>query len=203
MEEKRYTVVQYGKPSKAYTLEELKLLKLQASDFVKEEGASDFQELRELPELSKLLAVEYQATEPQYFATLDVRLLAWAIDFFLAFAVYCILVLVPIIGFTLPEERLPLALAGLLALIPIQFLITLFMECSKYQGSPGKLILRIRVCDAHGQPISFAKSLLRNFGKVLGFLSFGLGFLLGFFNRKQQCWHDKLANTLVVKDRLI
>lgn len=203
MEEKRYSVVQQGKPSKAYTLAELKLLQLKASDFIKEEGADDFKELRELPDLSRLLSVKYRAAEPQYFATLDVRLLAWAIDFFLAFAIYCILVLVPILGFALPEQRLAWVLTGLLAIIPIQFLLSLFMECSKYQGSPGKMVLRIRVCDIQGSPIDFPKSLLRNMGKILGFLSLGLGFLLGFFNRKQQCWHDKLANTLVVKDRLI
>lgn len=203
MEEKRYLIVQQGKPSNPYKLAELRLLKLKASDFIKEEGAQDFKELRELPELSRLLEVEHQPAEPQYFATLDMRLLAWAIDLFLAFAVYCILVLVPIVGFSLPEQRLSLALTGLIMIIPIQFFITLFMECSKYQGSPGKMVLRIKVCDINGLPITFSKSLLRNIGKLLGFLSLGLGFLLGFFNRKQQCWHDKLANTLVIKDRLV
>ena len=203
MEEKRYLIVQQGKPSKPYSLTELRLLRLRASDFIKEEGAADFKELRELPELSRLLGVEYQVAEPQYFATLDVRLLAWSIDFFLAFAIYCILVLVPILGFALPEQRMTLALFGLIAIIPIQFFISLFMECSKYQGSPGKMVLRIKVCDINGLPITFSKSLLRNIGKLLGFLSLGLGFLLGFFNRKQQCWHDKLANTLVIKDRLV
>ena len=203
MEEKRYLIVQQGKPSKPYSLTELRLLRLRASDFIKEEGAADFKELRELPELSRLLGVEYQVAEPQYFATLDVRLLAWSIDFFLAFAIYCILVLVPILGFALPEQRMTLALFGLIAIIPIQFFISLFMECSKYQGSPGKMVLRIKVCDINGPPVTFSKSLLRNIGKLLGFLSLGLGFLLGFFNRKQQCWHDKLANTLVIKDRLV
>lgn len=203
VEEKRYLIVQQGKPSKPYSLAELRFLHLRASDFIKEEGTADFKELRELPELSRLLEVEYQAAEPQYFATLDVRLLAWAIDFFLAFAVYCILVLVPILGFAPPEQRMTLALLGLISIIPIQFFISLFMECSKYQGGPGKMVLRIKVCDVKGSPISFPKSLLRNIGKLLGFLSLGLGFLLGFFNRKQQCWHDKLANTLVIKDRLI
>lgn len=203
MEEKRYVIVEEGKPSKPYTLAELRLMSLKASDFIKEEGAGDFKEIHELPELSQLLAIEFQATKPQYFATLDIRLLAWAIDFFLAFAAYCILVLVPIIGFALPEQRVPLALMGLAVIIPIQFLVTLLMECSTYQASPGKLALRIKVCDINGLPINFSKSLLRNVGKLFGFLSLGFGFLIGFFNRKQQCWHDKLANTLVIKDRLI
>lgn len=203
VEEKRYLIVREGKPSKPYTLAELKLLQLKASDFVKEEGAEDFKEIRELPELSQLLAIDYQTAEPQYFATLDVRLLAWTIDFFLSFAIYCILVLVPIIGFTLPEQRVSFALIGLVSIIPIQFLVTLFMECSRYQGSPGKMVLRIKVCDMHGLPIKFPKSLVRNIGKILGFFSLGLGFFIGFLNRKQQCWHDKLANTLVIKDRLI
>jgi len=29
------------------------------------------------------------------------------------------------------------------------------------------------------------------------------GYLYSFLNKKQQCWHDIAANTLVVKDRLI
>jgi len=199
----QYYVVRGGRPAGPYSLQELKLLNLKSSDFVKEVGAEDFKEIRELPELSQLLSIKYQAALPQYFASMDTRLLAWLIDFFLAFAVYCFLILLPILAFTTNPERIQYVLAGLLAIFPIQFISTVFLECSKYQGSIGKFILRIKVCDMQGLPIHFSKSLFRNICKLVGFLSLGIGFFAGFFNRKQQCWHDKLANTLVVKDRLI
>jgi uncharacterized RDD family membrane protein YckC len=31
----------------------------------------------------------------------------------------------------------------------------------------------------------------------------GVGYLLNFFNKKQQCLHDMIAGTLVMKDRLM
>jgi len=198
----KYFIVQEGKPRGPFTLEELKLLNLKSNDFVKEEGSEDFHEIHELPELSKLLSVKHEITLPQYFATMDIRLLAWTIDFFFAFALYCIFILLPILAFTTGSTRTMYVLIGLLAIFPIQFISTIFLETSKYQGTIGKLILRIKVCDTKGLPISFARSLWRNICKIIGFLSLGIGFIVGFFSRKQQCWHDKLANTLVIKDRL-
>ena len=203
MNSQKYYVVQGGKPEGPFSLEELKQLDLKSNDFVKEEGAADFHEIHELPELSRLLSVKHEITLPQYFATMDIRLLAWSIDFFLSFALYCIFILLPILAFSSGSERTLYVIVGLLAIFPIQFISTVILECSKYQGTIGKLILRIKVCDTKGLRISFVRSLWRNICKLFGFLSLGIGFFVGFFSRKQQCWHDKLAHTLVVKDRLI
>lgn len=183
-------------------MEELKSFNLKSSDFVKEVGSDDFHEIHELSELSKLLSLKHEITIPQYFATMDIRLLAWAIDFFFAFALYCIGILLPILAFTTGSTRTMYVLIGLLAIFPIQFISSVFLEASKYQGTIGKLILRIKVCNTKGLPIGFARSLWRNICKILSFFSLGIGFFAGFFSRKQQCWHDRLADTLVVKDRL-
>jgi uncharacterized RDD family membrane protein YckC len=198
----KYFVVREGKPEGPFSLEELKQFNLKSDDFVKKEGTADFHEIHELPELSELLSIKHEITKPQYFATMDIRLLAWAIDFFLAFSLYCIFILLPVLAFTSGLTRTIYAIAGLLAIFPIQFLSSIFFECSKYQGTIGKYILRIKVSDTKGLPITFARSLWRNICKILGFLSLGIGFFVGFFSRKQQCWHDKLAHTLVIKDRL-
>jgi uncharacterized RDD family membrane protein YckC len=77
------------------------------------------------------------------------------------------------------------------------------MESSKKQATLGKQLLGIKVSDEQGRRISFGQSLLRNLGKWLSTLTMGLGYLFGFFDRKQQCLHDKLAGTLVVKERLL
>ena len=67
--------------------------------------------------------------------------------------------------------------------------------------SPGKMILRLRVIDTGGQPAGFWKMALR---EVIGKFVSGLVFYLGYFwiiwDKDQQGWHDKIANTLVVAE---
>ena len=178
-------------------------MQLKPSDFLKATGAKDFKELREIPELCDLLSITYQPTLPQYFATMDMRLLAWAIDFLLSFAIFCVLIFLPILLFSSPENKLQLTLTGLLAVIPIHFFMSVFMESSAKQGSFGKNLLNIKVCDTQGLRISLGRAFVRNLLKVTGIISLGLGFFMGFLDKRQQCWHDKLAGTLVIKDRLI
>jgi uncharacterized RDD family membrane protein YckC len=42
----------------------------------------------------------------------------------------------------------------------------------------------------------------RNLAKIFSVLTFFIGYLLSFFNKEQQCLHDMIAGTLVMKDRL-
>ena len=66
-------------------------------------------------------------------------------------------------------------------------------------GTPGKLLLGIRVVDAqtHG-PLSAGRALGRGFACVLNLLSLGLGYLWLVLDPRHQALHDKLAGTLVV-----
>lgn len=201
--EQDFFVVINGKPSGPFSFQEIEKMKLKSTDFIKTPNSEDYRELHEIPELCDLLSVAYEPTRPQYFATMDLRLLAWAIDFLISFAIFCVCIFVPILLFSSEEDRFILVFIGLLAVFPIHFFMSVFMESSKKQGSFGKNILNIKVCDVRGVRISFGRSLLRNMLKLTEFLSLGLGFLMGFFDKKQQCWHDKLAQTFVVKDRLI
>lgn len=201
--ENAFFVVINGKPSGPFSFQEIEKMQLKPSDFLKTPGSKDFKELREIPELCDSLSIVYEPTRPQYFATMDMRLLAWAIDLLISFGVFCVFIFVPILLFASDESRLKMTLIGFLMIFPIHFFMNVFMESSKRQGSFGKSILTIKVCDSRGLRISFEKSLLRNLLKIIGFLSLGLGFFMGFFDKKQQCWHDKLAGTFVIKDRLI
>jgi uncharacterized RDD family membrane protein YckC len=63
--------------------------------------------------------------------------------------------------------------------------------------------MKIRVTDLDGGQIGYGKSLGRNLSKILSLAPFLIGYLYSFLNRKQQCFHDIIAGTLVVKDRLI
>lgn len=199
----RYYVVIKGRPEGPYSLDEIREMKLKPTDFVKPEGKGDFKEVREIAELSEQLNIRHQTTIPQYFATLDVRLLATAIDYFIALCAYAVIALIYIAGSINTQERIPMLLMGLLLIPIIKFLVSVATEGSAKQASIGKMLIGIKVTDMQGRPIGYALSFVRNIAKLIGIITLGLGFFSGFFDRKQQCLHDKIAGTLVIKDRLI
>lgn len=198
----RYDVVIQGKPQGPFTLDELRQLNLRPTDFVKPSGSGEFRELREIAELSRLLNIAHQTTQPQYFASLDMRLLATAIDYFIAFFPYALLAVLYLGGVENAREHLPTVVIGLLLVPLLKFILCVTMEGSRKQASPGKMLIDIKVTDESGRPISHGRAFSRNIAKLLGTATLGIGFLVGFFDRRQQCWHDKLAGTLVIKDRL-
>lgn len=199
----RYEVVILGKPQGPFTLDELRGMDLRPTDFVKPVGYPEFRELREIAELSRLLNVKHQTTAPQYFASLDMRLLSTAIDYFIAFCVYAALAAIYLGGAENTKEAIPTLVAGLV-LVPIfKFIVCVATEGSKKQASIGKMLIGVKVTDEQGRPISYGKALLRNTAKLVGVITLGIGFFSGFFDRRQQCLHDKIAGTLVIKDRLI
>jgi uncharacterized RDD family membrane protein YckC len=77
------------------------------------------------------------------------------------------------------------------------------MESSAKQGTYGKQILKIKVCDLQGDRISVVHAAGRNAAKIFSILTLFTGYLYSFFNKQQQCLHDRIAGTLVMKDRLV
>lgn len=73
--------------------------------------------------------------------------------------------------------------------------------CGSQGQTAGKRIIGIRIVRTDGTPINFKTAVLRHVvGYPLAFLSFGLGALWVLWDARQQGWHDKLADTLVIKD---
>lgn len=68
--------------------------------------------------------------------------------------------------------------------------------------SPGKRALGLRVIKAHGYPINFSDSAIRNLVRIIDFLPFfyGTGLVTMLFNKNWQRLGDLAAGTLVVKD---
>lgn len=196
-------LIKNGKPTGPYTLRELKNHHLRGTDFIRLQSQEDFKELREQPALAAYLGVAFERTPPQYFASLDVRLLALAIDYFIASTIYGLFAVAILMQIPDKSQRLYMLLTGLILIPILKFCIAVIAEGSRYNATPGKYLLHIKVTDLGGNPIGLARSFARNSAKSLGLITFGIGFLSGFFDRKQQCLHDKVARTLVTKERLI
>ena len=71
----------------------------------------------------------------------------------------------------------------------------------KYAGTPGKLILKMKVLDAEtGNPLTISQAVLRYVGYLVSGLMLCIGFIWVAFDAKKQGWHDKIAKTVVVKE---
>jgi uncharacterized RDD family membrane protein YckC len=69
-------------------------------------------------------------------------------------------------------------------------------------ATPGKMILHLKVVDAHtGAPLRTGQAI----GRYLGYFLSGIPLMIGIFwvgwDRKKQGWHDKLANTVVIREK--
>lgn len=67
--------------------------------------------------------------------------------------------------------------------------------------TPGKMLLRLRVVQITGEPMTFGIAFLRWVGYLISKLALYLGFIWIAFDRRKQGWHDKIAGTIVVNGK--
>jgi uncharacterized RDD family membrane protein YckC len=68
------------------------------------------------------------------------------------------------------------------------------------QATPGKMMLSLKIVDAPtGAPPSGKQAWIRWFGYIPSTLFLCLGFLWIAFDPRKQAWHDKLADTVVIR----
>jgi uncharacterized RDD family membrane protein YckC len=86
----------------------------------------------------------------------------------------------------------------MLYLFPLVAVIGFWLWCA---ATPGKLVLDMKIVDAStgGKP-TLKQWVIRYLGYFVSALPLGLGFLWVIFDKRNQAWHDKMANTLVVHD---
>jgi uncharacterized RDD family membrane protein YckC len=196
-----YLLVINGKPEGPFTIDELKSQQIKPGDFVKTDTMDDYKEAHEVAELRELFGFQKQVLL-QYYASFDQRATAALVDWLIASAV-CI---IPSFAITLfiTDKMIGLGLAlSLFAIIPLVNLVYhMVMESSPNQATYGKQLLKIKVCDMQGKRLTPVHALGRNAAKLLSVLTLFVGYLMAFFNKQQQCLHDRVAETLVIKDRL-
>lgn len=199
----KYVLVINGKPEGPFTIDELRAKRLKSTDFVSTDGMDDYKEAHEVAELRSLFGFAKQTVIPQYYGSFDQRVMANLIDWLLVSGVFIIISLIAMFAIPNQMARAILLIIGLVV-IPIANLIYhIVMEGSAKQATYGKILLKIRVCNEDGSAIDYAKAAARNLAKIASTATLLVGYLMCFFTKKQQCLHDMMAGTLVMKDRLI
>lgn len=57
----------------------------------------------------------------------------------------------------------------------------------------------LRVVSTDGQPMTMGKAFIRYIGYIISAIVFYLGFIWIAIDKDKQGWHDKIANTYVIK----
>jgi len=65
--------------------------------------------------------------------------------------------------------------------------------------TPGMRALRLRVIRTDGTYMSVGRAFLRNIGLGLSTIALGIGLLWVAFDKNKQGWHDKIADTFVIR----
>jgi len=107
----------------------------------------------------------------------------------------------------LSEELTSEAIASLLATSLLVWFIRVIVswaygagfESSRFQATPGKMLLGVKVTDLEGHRITFLRATGRQLGKWVSGLILGIGYLLVAFSDRKQGLHDFMAGTLVCR----
>lgn len=202
MDDVQYTLVINGKPVGPFTLSELKNHRVKPDSFLKTPGMDDYKEAHEFPVLREFLGFKKQYTSPQYFAGFDLRLLAAVLDWFFVIGAVAFLELLIIVSFEINQQSLSILAANVFIIPILKFVYQVYLETTQ-QATFGKKMLNIKVTNLDGLKPTFSQILVRNLSKIISTAPLFFGYFYSFLNKKQQCIHDILANTLVIKDRLV
>ena len=72
----------------------------------------------------------------------------------------------------------------------------------KFQATPGKMLIASKIVDARtGNPPTKGQYVGRYLAYFISLLPLGLGFFWVAFDKRKQGWHDKLAGTVVIRNK--
>jgi len=71
-----------------------------------------------------------------------------------------------------------------------------------FAATPGKIIYKLKIVDAKtGGELLLGQAIGRYFAYIPAFIPLGIGLFWIGIDKKKQGWHDKLAGTLVIRNR--
>lgn len=144
---------------------------------------------------AKQEAKPVNAPNEKNYAGFWLRLLAFAIDYFLIIIASKIMFGSRVVSFS--GGTIDMNFNGIFILIPILYFI-LFWKF--FDATPGKMILKIKIISTDDKTeLSWKNVLLRYLGYIVSALVIFIGFFWIGFNKRKQGWHDKIAKTFVVK----
>lgn len=107
----------------------------------------------------------------------------------------------------IPALILNLIFIFIIGIEPFQYLVQLavtifiiYMD-GIHGGTPGKLIVGVRIVNEQGEYIGIPTAILRYIGKILSGIILGIGYLMIAWDPKKQGLHDKIAETYVIYKR--
>lgn len=140
---------------------------------------------------------EFDDTEYEY-AGFWIRFLAHIIDSLIMTPIFVVLgVIAAMTGVPLEESSV-----GILDLVVLVLTFVFYIGCwVKFAGTPGKRILKLKILDADtGENLTAGKALIRYLMYLVSYLLLCIGLIWAAFDKKKQGWHDKVANSVVVKE---
>jgi uncharacterized RDD family membrane protein YckC len=139
-----------------------------------------------------------RSVAPSAYASPGRRLLAWCLDCVVAGIVF--IPLNPALYASANDRLLFSALAGAATVLGFACLIA--FDGGQRGATPGKRIVGIRVADADRRgPIGYRRAAIRRAGYIIGGLVFFLGWIWALFDHRRQAWHDKRADSIVIRSR--
>jgi len=85
-------------------------------------------------------------------------------------------------------------------LLPFIMIVAYFISFWGWKGqTPGMMITRIRIVRFTGEHISWSDAVMRFLGFIMSFLFFFVGYIWIAADSRRQGWHDKIAETYVIR----
>ena len=140
-------------------------------------------------------------------ASFKSRAAAFGVDFFLVFCVFYFLLrsgvwLAPRLGIVLKDDiHLVFDFTHWYSLVFLVVYFTLWTYLTNGR-SAGKWLFGIRVISVVRERMTLWNSLERSLGYGASFLEFGFGFVQYFIHPNRCTVHDRIAETIVIKDRI-
>lgn len=184
---KSYFIMMDNEPKGPYPLQMILEMGLPDEALVRE---STLQSWVSWKEIRAEILTGYEVGKTGIYAGFWQRMLSLFIDMIIILTISTGVYLIPGGTISLP----------LLALIAIVFGVC--FELTPWQGTPGKIILGLKVTDRNMQRLKFGQVLGRNIAKIFSVITLGIGWLMIGLTRQKQGLHDRVALTFVVHREL-